>query len=82
MTSIRERLNQLDDQLMRLLDERFSLMGEVAKAKKAQNVPLTDPKREALILQKTEPYPHANEIREVYQSIFKEAKKLQKGRSL
>jgi len=82
LTSIRERLNQLDDQLMRLLDERFALMGEVAQAKKEQNVPLTDLKREALILQKTEAFPHAKELRNVYQSIFIEAKKLQKGRSL
>lgn len=42
LCNIRNRIDRIDDQLLALLLERFALMKDVAEAKKASGVPLTD----------------------------------------
>ena len=48
---IRKKLDQLDEQLMTILAERQSYLGDVARYKKAHNLPLYQPEREKQILE-------------------------------
>lgn len=46
---IRLRINQLDDELLRIFNERAALALEIGQVKKTLNLPIYDPKREKLI---------------------------------
>ena len=43
----RERLDKIDDQLLRLFEQRMNVVSEVAAYKKAENIPILDRRREA-----------------------------------
>lgn len=65
---MRQEIDRIDDQLITLLQKRFSLVSDLLKHKKG----LTDPAREADILSKTDsPY-----IQAVYQALFTASKQL------
>jgi len=44
--TIREQINQIDEQIVRLLDERAELVKEIGEYKKSQNIPVYHPERE------------------------------------
>ncbi|MBI2666806.1 chorismate mutase [Candidatus Woesearchaeota archaeon] len=81
----REKVDELDSQLLKTLAERFDLMQEIAAYKKANNLPVEDKEREEkLITQKTDElkklrYDDAEFVRELFAVIMKKAKELQKG---
>lgn len=50
--SIRIRINQLDDELLRIFNERASLALEIGEVKKQKGLPIYDPKREKLIFER------------------------------
>lgn len=47
--TIREKINQLDDELLRIFNQRAALALEIGHVKKKLNRPIYDPKREKLI---------------------------------
>ena len=49
---IRQEIDQTDDQIVKLLEERMHLVEEVVAYKKASGKPILDTKREAVILEK------------------------------
>ena len=73
LTEIRERLNQIDDEIVRLFVERLTAMEEVATAKKIQKLPLYDAERERAILcllQEHTPVEYRDYIEKLYEKIF------------
>ena len=45
LNSVRKELDQINNELIRLLIRRFKLLDKVYQIKKAQNIPLHDPER-------------------------------------
>ena len=50
--SIRSKINQLDDELLRIFNERAALALEIGMIKKQLGLAIYDPKREKLIFQR------------------------------
>ncbi|MDP9036786.1 MAG: prephenate dehydratase [Myxococcota bacterium] len=70
---LRKRIDELDDGILRLLDERAQIVGEVARVKRAANLPTYDPERERQVLDRLAaragPFP-AHAIRAVYREVM------------
>ena len=49
---IRQEIDQIDDQIVKLLEERMHLVEEVVAYKKASGKPILDTKREEVIFEK------------------------------
>ena len=49
---IRQEIDQIDDQIVKLLEERMNLVEEVVAYKKTSGKPILDTKREAVIFEK------------------------------
>ena len=50
--TIRTKINQLDNDLLRIFNERAALALAIGEIKKQQNLPIYDPQREKLIFQR------------------------------
>lgn len=48
----REQINLLDEQLIRILEERFAIVEKIADYKKANNLPVRDQQREEVLVNK------------------------------
>ncbi len=79
LSALRGEIDQIDDQLLSLFLQRMEMMGEVAAAKAAAGVPLTDSSREAQILDRLAARAPGREaeVRALFQAIFQAAKGLQ-----
>ena len=81
LSSIREEIDSIDDQLTKLLVRRFEIVGEVAAAKHAKGLPISDPAREREILSKVTAEAGAeyeNAIRMMYTTLFELSKARQR----
>ena len=78
LEELRVLINDIDDEIMSLLDKRFSLSIEVGKVKSVSSTSVLDTKREEYILDKTSNYSHSPEIDIVYKKIMEESKSLQR----
>ncbi len=74
----RERIDRLDEEIMRLLDERFTLSKQIGHLKAASSHPVLDKDRETTILDRAAGHTHEDAIKEVYQALMNTSKKLQK----
>lgn len=74
----RNRIDQIDDEIMSLLEERYSLSIEIGNIKKESKSPILDSNREKTILDKTSKLSHSHAIENVYVAIMKESKNLQR----
>ena len=52
LASIRQEIDQIDDQIVKLLEERMHLVEGVVAYKKASGKPILDTKREEIIFEK------------------------------
>jgi len=52
LASIRQEIDQIDDQIVKLLEERMYLVEQVVTYKKASGKPILDTKREEVIFEK------------------------------
>ena len=52
LNSIRQEIDQIDDQIVKLLEERMHLVEGVVAYKKASGKPILDTKREEIIFEK------------------------------
>ncbi len=50
--TIRSKINQLDQELLRIFNERAALALEIGEVKKQLDLPIYDPKREKLIFER------------------------------
>jgi chorismate mutase/prephenate dehydratase len=73
LDDLRKTLDDLDDRILKLLNERAGVVGEVARVKREANLPTYDPERERLVLDRLAaragPFP-AGAIRAVYREVM------------
>jgi chorismate mutase/prephenate dehydratase len=73
LDDLRNRIDDVDDRILRLLDERARVVGEVARFKREENLPTYDPERERLVLDRLAsragPFP-SEAIRAVYREVM------------
>ena len=76
----RKRIDELDDQILKLLDERANVVSDVARSKRAANLPTYDPERERQVLERLAAragrFP-ADAIRAVYREVMSASLALQ-----
>lgn len=77
LNQLRTTIDELDNKIMALLDERFNISVKVGEYKKNNNTPVLNSNRETEILNKINRFKHSKEILNVYQSLLKESKTLQ-----
>jgi 3-deoxy-7-phosphoheptulonate synthase/chorismate mutase len=72
--ALRERVSEVDHDLVRALNERASIVQEIVAMKAEAGVPLFDPKREEEILQKAMEYNEGpiydTSMREIFELIL------------
>lgn len=83
--SIRQRINQLDDELLRIFNERAALALEIGQLKKRLNLPIYDPKREKLIFARMKennpgPLDDAAIVR-LFERVIDESRSLERSRA-
>lgn len=82
---IRVKINQLDDELLRIFNERAALALEIGHIKKQLNRPIYDPKREKLIFDRMKlinPGPLENDaIVRLFERVIDESRSLERARS-
>lgn len=74
----RKEINEIDNQLMDLINQRMAVSKEIGRYKFANNLSVESKTREKEVLVKTLNFSYASEIHQVYQTILEESKKLQK----
>jgi chorismate mutase len=78
---LRRQIDAIDDQLLKLFNERAKLAREIGLTKKGLGLPIYMPNREQEILerlQRDNPGPISSEaIKRVYQQLFAESKRLE-----
>ena len=82
---IRLKINELDEQLLRIFNERAALALEIGEVKKQLNLPIYDPKREKLIFERMKqnnPGPLDNEaIVRMFERVIDESRRLERIRT-
>ena len=83
--SIRVKINQLDNELLRIFNERAALALEIGQIKKKLNRPIYDPKREKLIfdrIKQANPGPLENDaVVRLFERVIDESRSLERIRS-
>ncbi len=74
----RKDIDNIDDQIMALLDKRFSLSSKIGAQKAKAKRDVLDTNREQFILNKTLKYSHSPEIDEIYRHIMEISKNIQR----
>ncbi len=79
LQEVRKEIDEIDTALLELFRRRMAVMGEVAQAKRAAGIPLTDPVREQLVLDKVAAACPGleDEARTLYAAIFAISKERQ-----
>lgn len=77
MRDKRQRIDEIDQKIMDLLEERFSITKEIGLDKQKKRLTIEDKKREEEILGKTQKYIYAEEISKIYNLLFSLNKKYQ-----
>ena len=75
---IREEIDSLDIQIMKLLDERFNKTSLIGELKRHSKINVLDQSREDAIFSKASNFSHYPEIKNIYITIMNESKKLQR----
>ncbi len=76
--TLRNKIDDIDNEIISLLDSRFELSKEIGKEKAKENISIADQNREEEILAKTEKTKNKDAIKATYKTIFEQSKKLQK----
>ncbi|RMF94134.1 MAG: chorismate mutase [Nitrospinota bacterium] len=83
---LRRQIDAIDDQLLKLFNERARLAQKIGLLKKAQGLPIYVPSREEEILerlQRENPGPLSPEaIKRLYQQLMEESKRLEQEEEL
>jgi chorismate mutase len=78
----RRRIDQIDEQLMRLLNSRSACAVEIGRVKRALGMPVYSPEREAKILERVareNPGPlDSTAVRRVFERIIDESRRLER----
>ena len=74
MDKYRQQIDKIDKELMALINQRYQVTKAIGKYKKQNNIPITNSKREEEVLAKANNYIYSDEIKAVYQMMFKKNK--------
>lgn len=75
IASLRNKIDQVDKKILKLLKERMSIIAKIGKIKKAHKIAVKDKKREEIVLKKTK----VGFTRNIFKKILLESKKIQKN---
>ncbi len=78
LEAVRKKINELDQEIVRLLQKRFDMVSDVAAIKKQIGMPILDQNREASIMKSLDGLKYEHELKEVYKSILMVSKNLQR----
>lgn len=82
MHEIRKRIDALDDELLRIFNERSALAVRIGEIKKERGLPIYDPNRETTIYQRlmaNNPGPLDNQaIRRLFERVIDESRHLER----
>lgn len=78
LDKLRKQIDQIDDSLMKLLNERFNITNQIGKFKQSEQIEITNNDREEEILSKTYGLDQQLAIKKIYQEIFSTSKGMQK----
>lgn len=75
MNRLRKRIDHIDEQIVRLLDERMGIAFEIGKIKKEETLPVYDAEREEQVYARLRELPKLSirddELRELYEHIIR-----------
>ena len=80
INELRGKIDNIDNQIIELLDERFDVAKAIGEEKKKNNIQVLDSKREQVILDKVDSKAskeHAEYIKQIYIKIMEESKEYQ-----
>jgi chorismate mutase len=82
VADLRRRIDQIDDQLMKLLNSRSACAVEIGRIKRSIGLPVYQPEREKWILDRVErnnPGPlDSNALRRVFERVIDESRRLER----
>lgn len=78
INELRKEIDIIDDQIMQLLDKRFTLTKSIGEEKKLISRTVLDPNREKNILNKTSKFSHSPMIKELYEYMMNQSKNQQR----
>jgi chorismate mutase len=78
INELRHKIDQIDQEIMSLLDQRFTIAKEIGRVKRQENKVVLDQNRENIILELTSNFSHSPQIKEIYITIMNESKALQR----
>jgi chorismate mutase len=83
LTELRKKIDTIDERLLVLLDERAHICRHIGEAKKAQGLPISDPKRENEVIAHIRHHAarlglDANDIEAIYREIVNMCSSVQK----
>ena len=74
LEELRSKIDEVDKQLARLLEERLRLCREIGEAKARVGAPLRDPAREEEVLSRVPP-----RLKRIFKAIIEECIEVQRG---
>lgn len=77
LETLRADIDAIDKTVMRLLNERFSLMKDVKEIKKTAEKKVEDTTRETIVLNQANPFQFEAQIKAVYRLIIELSKEIQ-----
>ncbi len=82
LQELRNEIQKLDTELVRVIDRRMSVVRQIAELKKHTQLPILDSKRENAVLSHVENQPHENigtdNLNFFFQTILKISRRIQK----
>ncbi len=82
INTIRKKINQLDDDLLNLFNQRAALALEIGEVKKEQGLPIYDPSREKLIFERMQKINHGpldnSAIIRLFERVIDESRSLER----
>lgn len=78
LTEARKKINEIDEQMSKLFEQRMKVSKEVAEYKIKHLLPIYDEKREQEVINKNSQYIEDNEIKEYYIDFLTEVMNISK----
>lgn len=81
LNALRDQINDIDEKMLQLLEQRFDVVREVGRVKQTAHLPIKDAAREQAVLNrlkaKVDDEALQPAIQAIFQTIMDEAKKLE-----
>ena len=79
INDLRKNIDHIDDNIIKLLEDRYKLVEKIGKIKKENNLNVYDKKREEIIYKKIDnsTFSYKNEIKKIYDEIITISKEIQ-----